>query len=292
MSKLFHYNPRSPSDFPDWSFETVEVEYHHGSQSVWMHYKESAPPFYSLQTLADMASVRESLRALFQSPEIEAYPIRYFVMASRKPGVFQLGGDLAMFANSIRDNQRDELRVYAHACIDVGYALFNAFNLPIVTLAVITGQALGGGLEAAMAEDYLVADAGAKIGVPESAFNTFPGMGAVSLLSRRLGTANAEEIISSGKVYDGREMYDLGVVDILAPEGEARETAIAWMTEEGAERHTRRLKIAALRRRFFPISRDDLIRIVDLWVDCSCTVSSQDIRYMERLAAAQKRKFI
>jgi DSF synthase len=292
MSKAFHFRPRSPADFPDWKFETVEVEYDRASESVWMHYKESAPPFYSMQTLADMASVRESLRALFLGPEIEAYPIRYFAMASRKPGVFKLGGDLAMFANSIRDNEPDELRVYAHACIDVVHGLFTAFDLPIVTLAVITGQALGGGLEAALAEDYVLADASAKIGVPEVAFNTFPGMGAVSLLSRRLGNANAEEIISSGKLYDGREMYDLGVIDIVAPEGEARETAIAWMLEGGAERHARRLKIAAMRRRFFPISREELLRITDLWVDCSYGVTTHDIRHMERLAAAQKRKFV
>ena len=292
MSKAFHYAPRSAADFPNWSFETVEVEYDRASHSVWMHYKESAPPFYSMQTLADMASVRESIRALFLGPEIEAFPIRYFVMASRKPGVFKLGGDLAMFADSIRGNEREELRVYAHACIDVVHGLFTAFNLPIVTLAAITGQALGGGLEAALAEDYVLADEGARIGVPEVAFNTFPGMGAISLLTRRLGSADAEEIISSGRVYDGREMYDLGVVDILAPDGKARETAIDWMMEGGAERHERRLKIASMRRRFFPISYEELIKITDLWVDCSIGVTSHDIRHMERLAAAQKRKFI
>jgi DSF synthase len=292
MGTAFHYRPREAAEFPNWSFPTVEVEYDRASQSVWMHYKESAPPFYSMQTLADMASVRESIRALFLGPEIETFPIRYFVMASRKPGVFKLGGDLAMFADSIRGNEREELRVYAHACIDVVHGLFTAFNLPIVTLAVITGQALGGGLEAALAEDYVLADETARIGVPEVAFNTFPGMGAVSLLSRRLGNANAEEIISSGKVYDGREMYDLGVVDILAVEGDARRTAMDWMCEGGAERHARRLKIASMRRRFFPISYEELMRITDLWVDCSCGVTSHDIRHMERLAAAQKRKFV
>jgi DSF synthase len=203
--------------------------------------------------------------------------------------VFNLGGDLAMFARSIREQQRETLRAYAHACVDVVHGLATAFGLPIVTLSVITGQALGGGLEAAMAEDFVLADETAKIGVPEVAFNTFPGMGAVSLLSRRMGAAVAEEIIGSGKVYSGREMHELGVVDLLAAEGQAIPTALAWMSDGGEERYARRLAIAQARRRFFPVSYAELVKITDLWVDCSFDVTPHDIRHMERLAAAQKR---
>jgi DSF synthase len=290
MSSSFRYDARSPEDFPFWRFSTVDVSYDAATQSVWMYYKEDAPPYYSMQTLIDMASVRESLRALFASSVIDDYPIRHFVMASRKPGVFKLGGDLAMFADSIRSQQRDFLRTYAHACIDVVYGLATAFDLPIVTLAVISGQALGGGLEAALALDYMMADSGARLGVPEVAFNTFPGMGAVTLLSRRLGTAGAEEIITSGRVYTGHEMYDLGVVDLLAPEGGADAAAVAWMSM-GEDKHVRRREMAALRRKIFPVSRDELMKITELWVDCSAAVSPHDIRHMERLAAAQQRRF-
>ena len=64
-----------------------------------------------------------------------------------------------------------------------------------------------------------MAEEGAKLGVPEVSFNSFPGMGAVSLLSRRVGAAKAEAIIASGHVYAAREMFVLGVVDFLAPPG-------------------------------------------------------------------------
>lgn len=289
VQNAFSFSPREASEFPAWTFQNVDLEYEAASQSVWMYYKEDGPPFYSLQTLIDMASVRESLRGLLKSSYREVFPIRYFVMASRKPGVFNLGGDLAMFAKSIRDQERDQLRAYAHACIDVVHGLATAFGLPIVTLSVITGQALGGGLEAALAEDFVLVDETAKIGVPEVVFNTFPGMGAVSLLSRRLGDARAEEIIGSGKVYSGRQTFEMGVVDILAPEGQSVQTALSWMTQGGAERYARRLTIARARRRFFPVSYDELIKITDLWVNCSFDVTPNDIRHMERLAAAQKR---
>jgi len=289
MQGKFNYEVRSPETFPDWMFESLDLEYDAQTQSVWMYYKAEGPPFYTFQTLTDMAAVRESLRGLLSSPLASLYPIRYFAMASHKPGVFNLGGDLANFAQSIREGDREWLQLYAHACIDVVHGMATAYGLPIVTLSVISGQALGGGLEAALALDFLIADETAKIGVPEVAFNTFPGMGAVSLLSRRLGAAKAEEIIASGHVYSGQQMRDLGLVDLVAPSGEAHAAARAWMLEGGADRFARRLAIAGARRRFFPVSYDELIKITDLWVECSCDVTPQDIRHMERLASAQKR---
>jgi DSF synthase len=289
VQTTFRFTERDASEFPRWSFQNIDLEYDPASGSVWMIYKEDGPPYYALQTLIDIATVRDSLRALMSSSYGRAFPVRYLVMASRKPGVFNLGGDLVMFAQSIRNQERETLRTYAHACVDLVYGLATAFDLPIMTVAVVTGQALGGGLEAALAQDFLIADETAKIGVPEVAFNTFPGMGAVSLLSRRLGDARAEDIISSGVIYTGKQMLDLNLVDILAPEGRSVQTALAWMCEGGPERFERRLAMANARRRFFPISHAELIKITDLWVDCSLDVRPQDLRHMERLAAAQKR---
>src|SRR5687768_2221074 len=119
MPPQLNYSPRRPEDFREWRFETLDVDYDAQSQSLWMYYKAEGPPYYSFQTLIDMADVRESLRALFASPLIDLYPVRYFVMASRKPGVFKLGGDLNMFSEAIRGGDGETLRVYAHACIDV-----------------------------------------------------------------------------------------------------------------------------------------------------------------------------
>lgn len=291
MHPDFKYNLRSPDDFPNWSFEHVDFEYHPASRSVWMYYKASGEPFYTFDILSDIADIQESLRQLFKSPALARHPVRYFVMASHIPGVFNLGGDLTLFAQSIRRGDRETLRAYAHACIQLVHGLATAFGLPIVTVSVLAGQALGGGLEGALAEDFLLADETAKLGVPEVAFNTFPGMGAITLLSRRLGNAAAEEIIASGNVYTATEMFEAGVVDILAPAGRAHQTALEWMEEGGEARFARRLAIAGARRQIFPVRLDELATITDLWVDCSCDVTPHDIRHMERLAAAQKRMF-
>jgi DSF synthase len=283
------YSPRDPEAFPAWRFDTLDFDYDPVSHSVWMSYKADGPPFYSMQTLIDMADVRESLKGLFASDRIEQFPIRYFVHASNKPGVFNLGGDLASFAASIKAGDHATLRQYAHKCIDVVHGLATAQSLPIVTLSVIAGQALGGGLESAIALDFLIAEETAKIGVPEVAFNTFPGMGAISLLTRRLGAARAEELIASGKVHSGLEMKAMDVVDKICPEGQARACAMDWMMDGGEQRFLRRRAMAEARRKLFPISNHELLAITDLWVDCCFEVTPHDIRHMERLAAAQKR---
>lgn len=289
MLPALQFNARKPADFPHWTFPTLDVEYDAESQAVWMFYKADSTPYFSLDTLQDVGDVRASMRALFASDVIAQRPVRYFLMASKKPTVFNLGGDLAMFAQSIREGNRDQLRLYARTCVDLVHSLSMAFDLPMVTLSVIAGQALGGGFEGALAEDFVVADEDARIGVPEVSFNTFPGMGAMTLLSRRLGAARAEDLIASGKVHTGRHMYEAGVVDIVAPAGHAHETAADWMRDGGGPLFERRLAMASARRRFFPISASELEAITDLWVDCSCNVTPHDIRHMERLASAQKR---
>ena len=289
MAPALTFTARAPEDFPHWTFPTVDVEYDPETQALWMSYNDVATPHMSLDILQDVGNVRASLRALFASPQIGDYPIRYFLLASKKPGVFNLGGDLDMFVEVIRDGNREKLRLYARACVDLVHSLQMAFDLPMVTLSVIAGQALGGGFEGALAEDYVVADEDVRIGMPEISFNTFPGMGAMTLLSRRLGAAAAEELIASGKIHTGRQMYELGAIDIVAPPGKANETANSWMRQGGQAQFERRLAMAQARRRFFPVSAEELNNIVDLWVECCCSVTAQDIRHMERLAAAQKR---
>ncbi|HEY4031409.1 MAG TPA: crotonase/enoyl-CoA hydratase family protein [Caulobacteraceae bacterium] len=286
---MITFSPRSPQYFPDWRFDTLDFTYDPDTQSAWMSYKADGPPHYTFQTLVDTLDVRESLRALYRSAPPEHFPVRYFVMASNQPGIFKLGGDLAEFADCIRRGDSDTLTAYAHACIDSVHGLVNAFDLPIVTLSLVNGQALGGGLEGALAQHFLMAEEGAKLGVPEVSFNTFPGMGAVSLLSRRVGQARAEAIIASGQTYSARQMFSLGVVDFLAPSGHGNENAREWMAEGGDARFQRRLALTQARRRFFPVSRQELIDITDLWVSCCLNLTPADLRHMDRLVGAQRR---
>jgi DSF synthase len=283
------YEPRSPDDFPNWRFEHLDLDYDAQTQSVWMCYKADSSMHFPLSMFEEIVVVRESLRKLFFSGA--RYPIRYFVIASKRPEVFSLGGDLAAFAASVRRGDREILRAHANICVDIVRSLTMAFDLPIVTLSAVHGQCLGGGFEGALATDFLIAERSAKLGLPEMAFNTFPGMGAVSLLSRRVGAAQADEIISGGGIYSGERMHELGVVDVVAPDGGAHKAARDWMLDGGEEGWRVRRVITEARRLCFPVSRDELSQIVDVWIDCVFALSDHDLRHMERLSTAQKRLF-
>ncbi len=84
-------------------------------------------------------------------------------------------------------------------------------------------------------------------------------------------------------------MYELEVIDHVAPAGEARAAAIEWMREDGDKRWRRRRAVAEARRRSHPITHDELIRITELWVECSARIEERDLRHMERLVRAQRR---
>ena len=210
---------KEPDEFPYWNFAFLDVEYDPEAQAVWMNYKAAAPQHFPLEMFIEVVKLRESLRGLRASECGARWPIRYFAIGSKRPGVFSLGGDLAAFAVAVRNGEHEMLRAHANICVDIMHSLDAAFDLPIVTLSAVNGQCLGGGFEGALVTDFLVVERDAKLGLPEIGFNTFPGMGAVSLLTRRAGQALAERIISSGSIYSGQELFDLGIVDVPRARG-------------------------------------------------------------------------
>lgn len=289
MTAIVFRAAKDPKEFPDWRFETLDIEHDPSTASIWMNYRADAPQCYTLSMLVELLQLRDSLRALQQSGRTKEFPFRYLVMAAKRPGVFSLGGDLATFAAAIRGQDLSTLLTYAHACVDLVYSYSQSLDLPIVTLCAVHGQCLGGAMEAALAFDFIIAEEDAVFGLPEVAFNTFPGMGAVTMLTRRVGSALTERIIMSGQTYTGREMFELDVIDHATPPGEARAAAIEWMQDDGDRKWRRRRALAEARRRSRPVTHDELIRITELWAECSARIEDRDLRHMERLVRAQRR---
>ena len=89
-----------------------------------------------------------------------------------------------------------------------------------MTIGLAQGDALGGGLESLLSFNVIIAERQARFGFPESHFGLFPGMGAYNLISRRVGSAIAEEMILSGRIYTAEEMKEMGLVRILAEPGQ------------------------------------------------------------------------
>jgi DSF synthase len=153
----------------------------------------------------------------------------------------------------------------------------------------VQGDALGGGFECALSFDVLVAEKSAKMGLPEVLFNLFPGMGAYSFLSRKIGMAAAEKLIMSGTVYTAEELHSLGVVDVLAEDGQG-ENAVRDYIARNRRKHNAHRAIYRSKRRIDPVKHEELRDIVEIWLDAAMNLGEQDLRKMMRLVAAQERR--
>jgi DSF synthase len=212
----------------------------------------------------------------------------YQVFASRIPGIFSLGGDLRLFRALIRARNRDVLMSYARDCIDLVYTNAVNYHLPVTTISLVQGQALGGGFEAALAANVVVAERQAKLGLPEVMFNMFPGMGAYQLLCRRLTPSQAERFILSGRTYCAEELHDMGLVDILAEPGEGEEAVWSYIRShhrqfDGHQAMRRAIQAAS------PLDYEGFMRVADVWVDQALALSDRDLEVVEYLIRAQER---
>ncbi len=90
-------------------------------------------------------------------------------------------------------------------------------NFPVI--AAVNGFALGGGLEVALACDFIWASEKAKLGLPEVSLGIIPGYGGTQRLSRWVGLGRAREMIFSGQFYDAKSAFEFGLVQkVLPPE--------------------------------------------------------------------------
>lgn len=214
--------------------------------------------------------------------------IDYVVFGSLTPGVFNLGGDLEMFVKSILQRDRRSIEHYARLCVDCAFRRHTGFGAGVTTVALVQGKALGGGFESALACNYILAERRATFALPEVLFNLFPGMGAMSFLSRRVGVSKAEEICLSGETYSAREMHEMGVVDQLVDDGNglaAVRDFIIRRSRHGKAQHA----MARARALVDPLSKAELEAIVDVWCDAVMALDSKDLRMMGRLVRAQDR---
>ena len=136
------------------------------------------------------------------------------ILLSGKKGTFIAGADVEEIAR-VTDP------VEAEAGSRLGHRLFSAWEaLPFPTVAAIQGTCLGGGTELSLASTYRVASDGAstKIGLPEVRLGILPGWGGCTRLPRRIGIAEALDLILTGRNVAGRKALKLGLVDALLPE--------------------------------------------------------------------------
>lgn len=103
--------------------------------------------------------------------------------------------------------------------------------IPRAVIAAVTGYALGGGCELAMACDFRVVADDARLGQPEILLGIIPGGGGTQRLPRLVGPSRAKELILSGRKVGAEEALHIGLADRVVPAGQAFEAALGWAAE-------------------------------------------------------------
>jgi DSF synthase len=161
-------------------------------------------------------------------------------------------------------------------------------DVPIVTMSLIRGNALGAGFEGALSCDYIVSERNVQLGFPEVLFNMFPGMGAYSFLARRLDPARIERMILNGRIYSAEELYEMGLVDVMAEDGHGVEEVEQFIKKLDKSKNTRRA-VLKIRNRVHPVTFEEMLDIGEIWVDSAMALAPKEIKVMQRLVRSQDR---
>lgn len=261
-------------------------------QSDWCYMHANPSPMYhpcfSERLLQEMKRTQERIRRTVAANPDPKAGIHHLVLAS-DADVFNLGGDLSLFAHLIRHGDRGRLLDYAKLCVEVAFNFFRLYEDRVHSIAVIQGDALGGGFEAALCCHTIIAEEGAGMGFPEVLFDLFPGMGAYTFLTRRVTATQAERMMLDGRVYPVEELLKLGIVDMVVPKGEGMQAA-----RDLVKRHQRMgnalRAMNTVRQACRPVSLDELLSVTTEWVDAAMRLNDRGLKTMERIIRAQQRR--
>jgi DSF synthase len=269
-------------------FKQVAIDFKRDSGVLWVFMKPSGRACITPGLLRELRRYQQGL-VRWGGKYIDGdslYPVEYQVTTSGIKDIFNYGGDLELFLRAITNNDQDMLLKYGTSCVDVVYANATNYDLPITTISLVCGDAMGGGLEGALSSGTVIAERGVKMGFPEIMFNLFPGMGGYNFLCRKVAPSVAKKIITSGQVYTSEEFYEMGIVDLLAETGKGVEVVNSFVEKHRRNRHGY-CAFDMASQQLYPVNYESLINIVKIWVDAAMRLTSKDLKIMKRLAKAQ-----
>lgn len=275
----------------DAHYDQLRIEYDPETRSLWNYITPIGSACFNLGVLSDLRSHDKEFER--NGGQImcggSLFPVDYYVATSGIEHIFNYGGDLALFVQLIKSRDREALLHYATLCVDCVFARLTNYNTPALTISLVQGDALGGGFETVLASNVIIIEEQARMGCPEILFNLFPGMGAYSLLARRVGARKAEEIILGGQLYTAHELHEIGLVDIIAPKGTGERAVRDYIRKNGRRLNGMRATFEC-RQHTNPITHAELMDITRVWVDAALKITDKDLKMMGRIVLSQMRQ--
>jgi len=164
-----------------------------------------------------LSSLRKVLEWIEKDPQ--AAPIKAVILTGSGAKAFVAGADIKEF-ESMNAQAGEEFARH-------GQRLFTAIEeLRVPVIAAVNGFALGGGLELALACDFIYASENAKFALPECSLGIMPGFGGTVRLPRRIGPGRAREMTFTGGMIAADEAMRIGLVNRVVTQVELLKSAL------------------------------------------------------------------
>ncbi|MGP8232826.1 MAG: crotonase/enoyl-CoA hydratase family protein [Methylovirgula sp.] len=265
----------------------IKLDYEPQIKTLWVTIAPEPKPVFTLGLVDSVSRLQRAIVSLWGKEDYGQSPIRFFAYRAKGP-IFTFGGDLDFYLDCIGRGDRGALQ--EHARLSIEGVLGNATSLSgtAITMATIEGKGIGGGIDAPLSCNMVIAEEQTSFSYPEVKFNHFP-VASVAVLSRRVGTRAAHKLLSTGTEFTAAEFEALGALDAVAAAGQGE----AWLRKFASETmpmHAARLGLyEAFHRRRAEEFRSELIALAAAWTDHMLKLSPMEISRLQRISVGQDR---
>jgi len=259
-------------------YEQLRIAYNDDAHIIMLEMAPMGRPCFTVNMLNEIKHAQDLINT-------DKYP--FLLLTSAIDGVFNYGGDLDTFIKLIKDKNRPGLDNYMCLCLNVLQPK-STLDCSLYRVAVVQGAALGGGFEAALSCDYIIAEEQSRFGFPEKLFGQFAGMGAINFLISRTDKFIAKRIFEGGS-YTATEMFELNVIDQVVPNGAGRNLALEYI--KNLSQNDKVLRTTKkINKMINGVRYEVLLEVGKIWVDNALNTSHGNLKRMERLVRAQTKK--
>ena len=271
------------------AYKELNIKCDTETATIWVGMNPIGRQCFTLSMLMELHDLMHKLNQYGSLDPAHLDSIRYLVLESDHPEFYNLGGDLEYFSALVKQQDSNRLRDYGIVCIDLIYWVLTGGKRQITTIANVAGDALGGGFEAALACNYIIAEKQSTFSFPESLFGFFPGMGAYELLERHSGPFEAERAFTTAKRYTAQELKLMGGVYSLVEKGQGRQEIEKLIANKEKNQNPHRA-LRLIKQNCQSITYESLEYSIDLWVETAMILNEKQLRMMALLTKRQKKK--
>jgi DSF synthase len=212
----------------------------------------------------------------------------FLLTISNNPSLklFNIGGDLSLFHQSILNKEFDELYQYMLLIIKGITVSMNSINNKQISSTIINGDCIAGGMTFALSFDIILAEKDVMIGFPTAKHGLFTGIGTFELLSRKVGETIAAEILTSGKMYTAEEMFSFGMVDKVIE----KNTGLDFLLEyQKIDLQKRIDEINYKHSKHISFNHNSLIESAQICIERMQKLTDKELRLIELLVKKQSK---